>query len=129
MTDTSLEQLASHFTIGESPTLLDLEVAQSNASINIHVPAELSWFEGHFPDQPVLPGIVQIDWAGKIGKAIFADLGMFTQLSNIKFNNMILPNTLLSLELVYVSEKGILKFHFFNESGTFSTGSFVFLSC
>jgi len=129
MITTEYEKLANLFNVNERPTLLSLKATQHSALISMHVPIELSWFEGHFPSQKVLPGVVQIDWAGKLGKTLFVDSGVFVQLSNIKFNNMVLPDTTLNLQLTYEVEKGRLKFHFFNESGTFSTGSFTFSPC
>lgn len=31
--------------------------------IDLSLPADLLWFRGHFRDFPILPGVVQLDWA------------------------------------------------------------------
>ncbi len=120
-------QLMGLFKEAEGPTITDLKLSGDTAVIKLTVNDELRWFDGHFPEQAVLPGIVQINWAGQIGRALFADNAGFKQLTNIKFKTMVLPHTNMELELSYSAEKGILKFHFFNENQSFSLGSFKFI--
>lgn len=126
MINTKYQQLAGLFNDQERPTITSLETSHDSALIALHVPADLSWFEGHFPDQKVLPGVVQIDWVGKFGRVLFTDSAEFKQLTNIKFKTMIMPDTEVTLELTYAPEKGNLKFHFFNENESFSLGSLKF---
>ncbi|WP_414829120.1 thioester dehydrase [Alteromonas sp. H39] len=111
----------------EGPEILAESTSADNAVLSLYVSDKLSWFDGHFPQQKVLPGVVQIDWAGKIGKAVFAGDRVFSQLTNIKFKSMVLPDTRMTLELRFNAEKGTLAFHYFNESDSFSTGSFKFI--
>ncbi len=111
----------------EGPSVRAVTITADKALISLHVDTQLAWFEGHFPAHKVLPGVVQIDWAGKIGKALFAGEHRFSKLTNIKFKSMVLPDTTMDLELHFNAEKGALKFHFFNESESFSMGSFTFI--
>ena len=126
MNKITLEKLNTLFEDYERPEILALNLVGNEANIEIHIPKELSWFEGHFPDQAVLPGVVQIDWAGKLANALFTHSKTFKQLSNIKFKTMVLPDTHLSLALSYNLEKNSLKFHYFDNEMTYSTGSFTF---
>lgn len=127
MNNDKYTDLAALFSAGERPSITALELTPDRALIALHVPDNLSWFEGHFPDQKVLPGVVQIDWAGKFGRALFVGSRAFVQLSNIKFKTMVMPNTKLDLELTYDTEKANLKFHFFNAQDSFSMGSLRFV--
>lgn len=120
------QQLTALFNAHEGPQIARAETSPDSASLSIHVPDDLSWFDGHFPEQKVLPGVVQIDWAGKLAKALFTELGQFKQLSNIKFKTVVMPNTDLELELTYDAAKGNVKFHFFNQSDSYSMGIFKF---
>ena len=115
------------FNLNEGPRVLAVNTATDKMVLTLHVDNQLTWFEGHFPEHKVLPGVVQIDWAGKIGKAVFLNDQVFSQLTNIKFKSMVLPDTTMDLELRFNGEKGTLTFHFFNESDSFSTGSFKFI--
>ena len=119
-------QLAELFKTFERPTIIHLELSNERALIALHVPDNLSWFDWHFPDQKVLPGVVQIDWAGKFSRALFVGSCVFKQLTNIKFKTMVLPNTSMQLELIYDAEKANIKFHFFNAEDSFSMGSLKF---
>lgn len=111
----------------EGPDFLAESSSDDNVVLTLYVSDKLSWFDGHFPQHKVLPGVVQIDWAGKIGKAVFGSDRIFSQLTNIKFKTMVLPDTTMTLELRFHAEKGTLTFHYFNESDSFSTGSFKFI--
>ena len=120
------DQLSELFNKHEGPTVTDLETSPDKALITLHVPNQLTWFKGHFPDQKVLPGVVQIDWAGKFSKALFTHSGACTQITNVKFKTMVMPETTMTLELSYNAGKGNIKFHFFSESESLSMGCFKF---
>lgn len=98
-----------------------------NVEIQFHVPAELSWFVGHFPEQPVLPGVVQTHWAGELSRALFP-VGDFQQVNGLKFKSMILPDANVTLSLVFKAEKNSVAFRFENSSEVFTTGSLLFKS-
>lgn len=119
-------KLSELFNQHEGPSIECADIHDGSAVIQMHVDTHLRWFDGHFPDQKVLPGVVQIDWAGKLGKALFIKEQTFFQLTNIKFKTMVLPGTAMRLELLYNADKGSLKFHFFSDNVSFSTGNFKF---
>jgi 3-hydroxymyristoyl/3-hydroxydecanoyl-(acyl carrier protein) dehydratase len=85
----------------------------------------LDYFAGHFPEQAVLPGVVQIHWAGELARRLFGCNG-FCQLKSVKFNSVILPETRVNLSLDYNQQNGKLKFSYFNTEQRFSSGSMLF---
>ncbi len=85
----------------------------------------LNYFEGHFPEQAVLPGVVQIHWAGELAMRLFCCSG-FCQLKSVKFNSVILPQTKVNLGLDYNDQSGKLKFSYFNSEQRFSSGIMLF---
>ncbi|MDC8829463.1 ApeI family dehydratase [Alteromonas gilva] len=115
------------FTPQEGPQIINVDNADDSVRISLHVTDQLSWFDGHFPDQKVLPGVVQVDWAGKLARALFVHDDAFQQLSNVKFKTMVMPDTSMQLELSYNTAKNSIKFHYFNDSDSFSMGSFKFV--
>ena len=126
MTNIQPHNLSVLFKPQEGPQIHTLESSPNTALLTLHVPNDLAWFEGHFPDQSVLPGVVQIDWAGKLSRSLFVGTSAFGRLTNVKFKTMVLPDTTLSLELTHRPEKGSVKFHFFNDAHSFSLGSLQF---
>lgn len=79
------------------PIVISLSVEAPSATLNIEVP-ESPWFDGHFPNQPVLPGIAMVLWA----KAAFEE-HLNTQVSSdvprMKFRSLVRPGAELQLRL------------------------------
>lgn len=65
------------------------------------VAPQLALFDAHFPGNPLLPGVVQIDWAIEAARAEFAELKdlAFDRMSRIKFKGPVKPGAWLSLTL------------------------------
>lgn len=122
------QALSALFKPSEGPQIISIDSTDNTVIITLHVPAQLSWFDGHFPEQKVLPGVVQVDWAGKLARALFVNNSAFQQLSNIKFKTMVMPDTDMQLELAFNEAKHSVKFTFFNETDSFSTGSLKFFT-
>jgi hypothetical protein len=65
----------------------------------LYIPANLNWFDGHFPGQPVLPGVVQIDWAIYYAKQLGFETNSFLDIPRVKFSAIIEPEAVLRLTL------------------------------
>ncbi len=65
------------------------------------VDASLAYFTGHFPDRPLLPGVVQLNWCIIRAAQLFeqAPRGKFSGLARVKFLMPILPGAVLRLVL------------------------------
>ena len=99
---------------------------QQTYLIQLRIVPEIRWFTGHFPGQPVLPGVVQTHWAGSLSRFLFNLPDTFTQIHNLKFQTMILPNAEVALQLQFVPDKNSVRFSFFNVSNEFSSGRLEF---
>lgn len=113
----------------EWPDFLSIETSEDHLSISIQclIPQDLKWFEGHYPEQPVLPGVVQVNWASELAQALFSTdtTHEFKGINSLKFNTMILPNTTLSLNLKNNTATGSISFNYSNESDRFSSGKII----
>jgi 3-hydroxymyristoyl/3-hydroxydecanoyl-(acyl carrier protein) dehydratase len=94
--------------------------------LDLGVPAGLAYFEGHFPGLPVLPGVVQVDWAARLAPGYLPVSGKFTAMENIKFLALVLPDTRLELSLAWDQAKEHLDFAFSNGPRKCSSGRLVF---
>jgi 3-hydroxymyristoyl/3-hydroxydecanoyl-(acyl carrier protein) dehydratase len=83
-------------------------------------------FQGHFPDDPILPGVIQVDWAIRFGAEAFGPLGDFKGLSNLKFMGVTRPLEPLELGVAYDRESGRLEFRLDGPSGRKSSGTVLF---
>lgn len=79
-------------------------------------------FQGHFPGDPVLPGVVQVDWAIRLGAEAFGPLGTFLGLDRIKFLEPVRPGETLELSLS-APRAGRLDFRYASGGALKSSGS------
>ena len=86
------------------------------------VEPEHSAFEGHFPDQPILPGVVQVDWALRLGAEAFGPLGDFESLEHLKFQAVTKPGELLRLSLAWNAAQRELAFTYSGATEKKSSG-------
>ncbi|WP_299877586.1 hypothetical protein [uncultured Cocleimonas sp.] len=96
------------FSVCETPSTL---ATDNSYEVICDIPVSLSYFKGHFPDQAVLPGVVQINWANDLAKRLFK-YEEFRGVNSLKFNTMILPETKVILSLTLNPEKHTVKFRY-----------------
>ena len=88
------------------------DAEQDSVQLTLHVQRELQWFEGHFPDVGLLPGVIQTTWVVEFARQYFVLPEKFHTMSNMKFMRFIMPDTTVSLWLRYASDKGELSFEY-----------------
>jgi len=95
-------------------------------TLSLTVNAQLSYLEGHFPDKPVVPGVVQVHWASILAHKLFTISGAFLKMENVKFQSMILPDQTVELTLTNHAEKQQVAFNYSLGSNTVSEGKLYF---
>lgn len=110
------------------PTLPELIAVTRQASnkvcIELQVPRELSWFEGHFPGCPLLPGVIQTTWAVRLAQAHLPVPARFRSLSGVKFMRFILPGAQVVLSLEFDAARNELEFEY-REGGAVSASGTI----
>ena len=92
----------------------------------VYVGAEVVHFSGHFPEIPILPGIVQLDWALRYARQYLGLNGRFVAVENLKFLGLVLPDTTLQLSLRWQESEGRLEFAFFDKQRKYASGRVLF---
>jgi 3-hydroxymyristoyl/3-hydroxydecanoyl-(acyl carrier protein) dehydratase len=106
------------------PETLSSRAEGSSATYRLRVPPEVEHFRGHFPGLPLLPGVVQLDWAVRFGRRHFAGLEASKGIDNFKCQAIIFPDTELTLELE--RDAGGLRFRYFDGERIYSSGRILF---
>jgi len=104
------------------PEILSVKNQEDEIILNCCLPEQLIYFDGHFAQQPILPGVVQVHWAEFYGRKYFQVQGKFKQLEALKFQLLLLPAQRVSISLRYDTEKQKLFFSYQSEAGTHSSG-------
>ncbi|WGL15279.1 AMP-binding protein [Microbulbifer bruguierae] len=103
-----------------------VDSARKSAKVSLRIPRNLPCLPGHFETAPVVPGVVQIDWAVHFGKTLLQIPGEFAGMENIKFKQLLVPEERAELELTFDPEKQKLHYRFFWGSEEFSSGKLSF---
>lgn len=91
----------------------------------LDIAAELGWFNGHFPGNPVLPGIVQLHWAAILAAACFGFPDVPVAIKRLKFKSVVVPPNVLELSLSKIN-KCEVQFAYANSGQQYSEGRLIF---
>lgn len=90
--------------------------------LQLTVPVDLAFFSGHFPTAPVLPGVVQVDWALALGQQALPLPPRFAGMEVLKFQQLVRPGEPLALTLRFDAERGKLHFAYRHNGKPCSSG-------
>ena len=96
--------------------IIELEPGKRAVGIK-NVSANEPFFQGHFPEYPIMPGVLIVEALAQtagIAVAVLEDnkgkLGVFAGIDSMKFKNQVLPGDVLVLEAeILVSKLGLTK--------------------
>ncbi len=109
-----------------SPEIVSIARSENRLELNLVIPAGLVYFRGHFTEFPILPGVVQLDWAIKYGSQYFALGRVFASTIRIKFNQPMRPDHRVTLSLEYLRSRDSIQFDYKDADGACSSGRIGF---
>jgi 3-hydroxymyristoyl/3-hydroxydecanoyl-(acyl carrier protein) dehydratase len=93
--------------------------------LTLLIDSSLPYFAGHFPDHPILAGVVQLEWAELFGRERFGIVSEFSGLEAIKFQRVITAKQReVTLSLAWGA--GCLGFRYDSERGQHASGRLRF---
>lgn len=106
----------------KAPEVLSQVEIEGEWSLQLSVPPDLAYFSGHFPKAPVLPGVVQVEWALNLGRQLLNLSGPFAGMEVLKFQQLVRPGDEIQLHLRFDPERSKVYFAYRNDTATCSSG-------
>jgi len=100
----------------------EIRECKDTSGVGVHyVRDDEFWCAGHFPDRPIMPGVLQIEALAqtacfiafsRIGAVGGKNIGYFTTLDRVKFYHIVQPGDVLELHVeLIMSKMRLYKFH------------------
>jgi len=107
------------------PRVLSATTDSGCLRLKLDISPDLNWFRGHFPNQPVLPGVVQLHWAVVVARAFFSISGSPREIKRLKFKKVVVPPQELELSVSRPAPDEV-QFEFCGPDAQHSLGRLVF---
>jgi acyl-coenzyme A synthetase/AMP-(fatty) acid ligase/3-hydroxymyristoyl/3-hydroxydecanoyl-(acyl carrier protein) dehydratase len=98
----------------------------TEARMQLALDPMLAAFDGHFPGMPILPGVMQLDWAIAFARDCFALAPVFKRIEQLKFQRLLRPGMQVELRLQWHAERAVLAFAYSAGPTACSSGRVVF---
>ncbi|MGD8325692.1 MAG: hypothetical protein PVF65_02140 [Sphingomonadales bacterium] len=120
--------LQAFFTDEENlrPEPQDIEIKDNAVKLTLPIAADVFYFKGHFPGEPILPGVAQLRWAAYFADRYFSVGKAFNRVEALKFRQVLKPGAIVTLVLTHDSAKNNVAFSFESTEGHHSTGRLVY---
>lgn len=90
--------------------------------LRLRVPPQLPHFAGHFPGAPVLPGVLQVQWALALAAPRLGLVPHCREMEALKFQRLLRPGDEAELELRLDAARGKLHFAYRADGRSCSSG-------
>ena len=108
------------------PQVLHHTRGEREVELRIFIPADLLCFDGHFLQAPILPGVIQVDWAVAFARRFFEVPKHFRRLEMLKFQRVIIPRMTVTLLLENLGASQTVAFRYLSDAGQHSCGRIAF---
>ncbi|MDE5991767.1 MAG: 3-hydroxyacyl-ACP dehydratase FabZ [Oscillospiraceae bacterium] len=93
-------------------TIEEMEVGKRVVATK-HMSPDEFWFKGHFPDYPVVPGVLMLEMCAQAGAVAMlampenkGKIGFFGGVKEAKFRRQVVPGDTLRIEVEIIKVKG-----------------------
>jgi 3-hydroxymyristoyl/3-hydroxydecanoyl-(acyl carrier protein) dehydratase len=107
------------------PQIVSQQQHDNSITWRLFVDGSLDFFKGHFPEQAILPGVTQLDWAVQLGCNAFGYPSNVASLEVLKFQQLLLPYSHVDLTVSHNKDKAKLTFQYTEGDKCYSSGRIV----
>ena len=100
----------------------ELERTAEQIRYRFEFPATSRFFEGHFPDNPILPGVAQVLICTEVLATSLATPVFVRELESVRFRKPLTPSTPCELTIQLPDADGRIGFAFHSEEGLVADG-------
>ena len=107
------------------PEVLSSQSKPGRLAIDLRVPEALACWPGHFPEQPIVPGVLQLQWAMEAIESWEGALPRVSRIDALKFKSVLLPGQQAQLNISRETKPTGYRFELRREAVVFSSGRLV----
>jgi 3-hydroxymyristoyl/3-hydroxydecanoyl-(acyl carrier protein) dehydratase len=108
------------------PEVLGVQTTEDGAILTLLIPNDLAYFDGHFDQIAIVPGVTQIQWAVHYARQYLGLTLVFSHMESVKFKELLLPGQRCELGLRYMKQVFKLEFRYRSENAEYSSGRLYF---
>lgn len=102
-----------------------IEQEQDSVRLHLTIPENLYYFQGHFPQAAILPGVVQLDWVlHYLTQYLQIDCTHVSSVDALKFQIIVQPNYQIELVLKKIKDQKY-SFSYSSSHGQHASGKVV----
>ena len=105
------------------PVILAQTVTPEQAIFELELTENLRWFDGHFPGQPLLPGVAQLHIAAACARLAWDRHFTGRHMARVKFRRVLAPNQRVALVL-NLRKAGEMDFQYLDGGEIAASGTF-----
>ncbi|MBR9728318.1 thioester dehydrase [Shewanella intestini] len=109
-------------TLQKLPEVVASRLDEQSLQVDLFVSEDIVYFKGHFDSHALLPGVVQLDWVLHFFKLHFCPNFTFLGSDVIKYQQPILPNTHVTLQIEWQPQRSKVVFKYVSLTGTHASG-------
>jgi 3-hydroxymyristoyl/3-hydroxydecanoyl-(acyl carrier protein) dehydratase len=113
-------------TDAREPLFIRTQLSAGTLHQVFHVPPDFAWLAGHFPGDPILPGIAQVRLAVSSARVLLGHAGQPRAIYQLKFKAPIRPDHILELNLQRLDAGATVQFSYQSASGEHASGRLAY---
>lgn len=89
------------------------ELSEDGAVGTLHLTGEEFFFQGHFPENPIMPAVFQLEALAQVGAVALLSIpefrgktAVYTGIDKAKFRAMVKPGDTIRMEISFVKHRG-----------------------